>query len=699
MTSAVLVIGVLGASGGAQQQPPAQPATPPAQPAAPAGQPSTPPADQADQQPQPPNFRGEVNFVRVDAIVTDKAGKPVLNLKPEDFEITEAGKPQKIETFKVVSLDGGLMPGPNGPPATIRTDADEEREAARDNVRLFGLFLDDYHVTRDNSRMARSQIARFVQTQLGPSDMIGLMMPLDPLSAVRMTRNHDAVMRGVMEFEGRKYDYTPRTPAEERWMYTASAETIERLRNEASIGAIKALIMRMGGLKEGRKALILVSEGYSNTLPPQMRDPIAGQPGYMNPAANDPMAGTGADANAEFRRQAFTSMDMDIYLREVTDLANKNNVSIYAVDPRGLATNEFGIEKNINMRTDNQFLRQTLETLKMISEDTDGRAIVNNNEILVGMKQIVLDSSAYYLLGYSSNVGSFDGKFHPINVRIKNRRDLEIRHRTGYWALKPDEAARLNAPVTIKPPSAVEAAIASTAAPRTRLVRTWIGTARGENGRTRVTISWETVPRVPGQPVRDSERPARLSVSAVSADGAPLFKGAAPEAAASAPPATGVSQKVTFEAPPGKIQMRLAVEGVGAELLDSETREFTVPDLTSPQLAFGTPEVFRARTTPEFQKMRSDPAASPSAGRDFNRTDRLLVRVPVYGPGAKVTARLLNRGGQSMAEIPVTTPPGGGLATLDVGLTSLANGDYGIEITATADGADVKELIAFRLVS
>src|SRR6478672_1973166 len=125
------------------------PAAPP-----PAGQ--QPPQPATDQPPpaagQAPVFRTGINFVRVDVIVSDKAGNPVGDLKPEDFEITEQGKPQKVETFKLVSLDGGLMA--KEPPRQIRTDYDEESEAARDDVRLFAVFLDDYHVTRINSMAA-----------------------------------------------------------------------------------------------------------------------------------------------------------------------------------------------------------------------------------------------------------------------------------------------------------------------------------------------------------------------------------------------------------------------------------------------------------------------------------------------------------------------------------------------------------------
>src|SRR5215471_9934931 len=89
-----------------------------------------------DQQPPPagnqqPVFRSGINFVRVDVIVSDKSGANIADLKQTDFEITEDGKPQSIESFKLIKLDGGAAPSPDGPPRAIRTDFDEEQEAAR----------------------------------------------------------------------------------------------------------------------------------------------------------------------------------------------------------------------------------------------------------------------------------------------------------------------------------------------------------------------------------------------------------------------------------------------------------------------------------------------------------------------------------------------------------------------------------------
>src|SRR5687768_5315093 len=118
------------------QNPPAQ--QPPAE--------QKPPATQADAQRQP-TFKTAINFVRVDVIVSNGKGNPVLDLKPEEFSVFEDGKPQRVETFTIVKIDPlDQVEGPAN--ADIRTTVDEEREAARPEVRLFVILLDDYHVRR-----------------------------------------------------------------------------------------------------------------------------------------------------------------------------------------------------------------------------------------------------------------------------------------------------------------------------------------------------------------------------------------------------------------------------------------------------------------------------------------------------------------------------------------------------------------------
>jgi hypothetical protein len=110
--------------------------------------------------------------------------------------------------------------------------------------------------------------------------------------------------------------------------------------------------------------------------------------------------------------------------------------------------------------------------------------------------------------------------------------------------------------------------------------------------------------------------------------------------------------------------------------------------------------VFRARTVRELQQIKSDPQAVPSAGREFRRTDRVVVKIPAYGPGVTpptITARLLNRAGDPMNDVPVVPGEAGGLPSVELTLAGLATGEYLLEISASSSGGDVKELLGFRI--
>jgi hypothetical protein len=360
-------------------------------------------------------------------------------------------------------------------------------------------------------------------------------------------------------------------------------------------------------------------------------------------------------------------------------------------------------------------LNSSLDTLRTLAGNTDGRAIINRNDLATGMKQIIRDSSGYYLLGYNSTQAPTDGKFHEIKVRV-SRRGVEVRARKGYWALSPEDAARVNAPPKPEAPAAVTAALNSIAEPeRGRPARFWIGTSRGDNGQTRVTFSWEAIAPPPGS--TDRSAPAnRIALTANANDGRQLFKGRVPEdgAASAAPapapsapaastggsaaPAAGAGGSVQFDAPPGQVALKIVVEGTRGEVVDSVSRELTLPDFTRVQVAFATPRVYRGRTVRELTAIKSNPAAVPTADRDFSRTDRLLIRTEAYTPGAAVpalTARLLNRGGGKMADLPVTAGSSG--ADIELPLSSLAAGDYLIELNAKTESGTAQELIAFKV--
>jgi len=656
----------------------------------PAGQ--APAAQQPDQQQPPPTtFRRGINYVSVDVIVTDKDGKPVMDLSQDDFSVAEDGKPQKVDTFQIIKLDA-LETMESGPPRQIRDDNDEEREAARPDVRLFVILLDDYHVTRGNDLSVKKPLIEFIQNQLAPADMVALMYPLTPITDLRFSRNRDATIAAINQFEGRKFDYRPRNEFEEKYA-NYPAQTVERIRNQVSMDALKGASMKMGALREGRKSIIFVSEGFTGILPASMADPVASQPGMGNPyrggGANTPQPTT--------RDQMISDSDMIYEMQQVFSAANRQNTSIYSVDPRGLAVFEYGIEKGVVLTQDANSLRQTQDTLQVLAANTDGRAIINRNDLATGMKQIIRDSSAYYLLGYSSSQAPTDGKFHNIKVNIK-RKGLDVRARKGYWAYTVDDVARANAPrKEDSVPTAVSTALGDLSTPtRDKSAHFWIGTTRGENGMARVTFSWEPAPLVPGQTREDP--PAKVALMAVGRDGRQVFRGTVPEDATAAAAAKGGA--VSFDAPPGQLQLKMTVEGTRNQVIDTLGREITVPDFTSVTMSFGTPKVFRVRTIPELNALKANPDAIPTTEREFSRTDRLFVRADAYAPGGitpPVTARLLNRGGQQMSELKVQQAPGRA-AEIELPLSPLAAGEYLIELNARSEGGSTaQELIAFRV--
>ncbi|MGH9204007.1 MAG: hypothetical protein ACRD2A_22500, partial [Vicinamibacterales bacterium] len=261
-----------------------------------------------------------------------------------------------------------------------------------------------------------------------------------------------------------------------------------------------------------------------------------------------------------------------------------------------------------------------------------------------------------------------------------------------------EEVARASSPAKPGPPPAVTKALATIASGgKHRLTRDWIGTTRGADGLTKVTFLWEPTSAVPGVK-RDEAR--RVSLLATNSAGDIVYRGRVPSDLA----APGAGAAVSFEAKPGKLDLRIVVEGDGTSTLDSENRELTIPDLNAPEVMVTTPRVWFGRTAREFQALLADPNAKPTAAREFRRTDRLLLRFDATAPASSpvtVTARMLNQQGGKMADIPTQAPAAPGDAyVIDLPLANFAAGPYLLEISAAAEGHQAAtELVAFRVGS
>jgi VWFA-related protein len=576
--------------------------------------------------PQPPTFRTEANLVRVDVTVVDRHGEPVALLTADDFSVEEDGVPQTIQSFKFVSADGQPAPG-DGDSLTIRSREHAAAEAAKDDVRVFVIFWDEYHISRFAEAIkGRKALTDFVSTAFGPADLVALMDPLLPVDALKFTRDRRELSEKIGKLEGRFGIYTPtRSAAEDNML---ERRDVARVRSEVTISALKSAAVHLGSIKEGRKSIIFVSQG---------------------------LTGLG--------------MDQLTLIQELTETANDNNTAIYTVDPAGLTGG-------------------SPDVLRTIAESTGAEAFVNTNAPERGLRQVVREASAFYLLGYSSARNPLDGKFHKIGVKVK-RSGIDVRARRGYWAPNATELEKARteaaAAATISP-DVTSAMTVLSAARAERVVDVWVGAERADEGQTMVTVAW--TPRAAAGRL-DSTRTVSLTVKSPAGDRA--FD------------ASPGANTLSFPASPGAVQLRLTVRDTAGNIVDEDRRPFSVPDLSAANLAIGVPVLLRARTAADARLLAGGTPAIPYAGREFVRTDRLFVRFSVFGESAgaaDVSAQLTNKTGRTLLELPIVPMPGGESAyQVELPMASIARGDYLLAVAARHGEERARALVPVRVLA
>ena len=369
---------------------------------------------------------------------------------------------------------------------------------------------------------------------------------------------------------------------------------------------------------------------------------------------------------------------------------NRNNTSIYAVDPRGLAPFEYDINQGVGLQVDRKHLEMGLDTLRALAENTDGRAIVNRNDLGKGMQQIIRDASGYYLIGYNSSQAPTDGRFHKIDVEV-TRKGVDVRARKGYWAYTAEDAARADAP-RAEAPAAVTAALATLVdPPRGRPARFWIGTSRGENGKSKVTFAWEPIPPVPGERRPGEEGVSHVTLTALAPDGRPLFRGRVPEQSAAAPPpapghGSRRARRSTFRRDGCSCASRCRAPRPGHGFVDERRDGARLHDAASVvRDAAPLPRPNAARRPGDQGQSRARCRRAIARSLAPSGCSSAWTRTrPATAPPA-VTARLLNRAGTAMFDVPVQVSDAGA-AEMELAFASLAAGEYLLELNGQGGG-------------
>jgi len=600
----------------------------------------------AAQQPQavpqqpPPVFKAGVKLVRVDVTVLGRNDLPVADLQASDFDVSEDGAPQKVEQLRFVRLDGNRPQGDEESLA-IRSPEHAEAEAAREDVRVFVIFLDDYHV--DKHPAITIPIRRALKDFIGrlwPTDLVAIMDPLTPLDALRFTRVKQDLLDTVAKFEGRQGEYFPvRSLLEEAQL---RSENPRRMRAQVTFSALAGLCVKLGGMREGRKTVIFVSQGPPTAF------------GFGQPNLRDDM-------------------------QEVIDAALRGNVTIDPVDPESLG---------MVIRDDSR------ASLYQLAGETGGRAVVNTNAMEIGMAQVLNETSAYYVLGYTPTRTTDDGRYHKISVKVR-RSGVRTIARQGYWApsTKEMEAATAAAAKTLPPGVASAQEILKTAEPGRRPVEIWVGLSRGADGRPRAVVTWD---------LPDVARPlpiTKLDVEIVSAKGGTPVGPVRTLTAGAGEKAERPVEIFTLD--PGEYELRYSARTADNSVADRWAQALIVPDFASAPVSLATPKFYRSRSLAEFRTIRAARDPVPAVVRQFGRSDRVLVDAECYTAGTsetpKLEASVMTRDGRELTALPVPDLING-RARFELPVGSFGQGTYLLRLRAKLGSTETELLTAFRIV-
>ena len=316
----------------------------------------------AAQDPVPvPTFRTDANYVRVDAYPT-RNGTPVDDLSADDFEVFEGNVAQKIDQFQHVVATVSSSANPGREPSTVS----DSRQLARDSQgRVFVIFLDPRHVEVTASRNIAPPLVKALNTLIGPNDLVAVMAPGMSVRDLTFARNttvienvlardwwgsRDQVIPGDDPVENAYafcYPGVPASSAVQAADQGVAQEMILRRREEQTFDALQDLVGYLRNVREGRKTVLAISDGWVLYRPnPGLARPLDQPPPLpigIEPRLGQPASRTGnATANASLQmcerdRIALSELDNQTRLQTIIDQANRSNTSFYPIDPRGLA--------------------------------------------------------------------------------------------------------------------------------------------------------------------------------------------------------------------------------------------------------------------------------------------------------------------------------------------------------------------------
>jgi VWFA-related protein len=393
------------------------------------------------------------SLIQIDVTVTDKDGKQITDLKPEEIEIFENGKLQEITNF---SYMGGTTP-------SVKTEVQNQNSAKQIKIppvplklrpeqvrRTIVLVVDDLTLTFASMFSTRDALKKFVNEQMLPTDLVAIIQTSTGISSLQQFTSDKRILLKAIEKISWKPAFTsigvfepikPTTKDLLNGMVDSQGQSRSTQGNEqdkenearanetrknifvaGSLGAIRYVVRGMTELP-GRKTIMLFSDGF-RIFPVNRKE--------MN-----------ADTSAVRK-----AMD------DVIDEATRAGVIINTVDARGLdVVGMFTAEDDTlgkSLEDLDAIQRERIEDfaatqtgLAYLADKTGGQFHKNMNNLAKAVRKSLDDQNGYYLVGYQPSEETFDAskrKFNKLEVRVK-RPDVKVRYRSGFFNVT-DESLR-----------------------------------------------------------------------------------------------------------------------------------------------------------------------------------------------------------------------------------------------------------------
>jgi VWFA-related protein len=364
-------------------------------------------------------FRSSIDLVTINVVVRDKNGNIVRGLKRDDFSVTEDGQAQTISTFDFEEIStqpieampasmptvlGGIGRAADAPAAAAPVT---ETKIDMKGRRLIAMLFDLSSMQPEEAFRAATAAREYIQKKLTPSDMVAITALSTTLRVIQdFTSDRDLLLQIIDQMsgvEGAGFEELVAADDDTSTAFSADDSEFTLFNTDRRLQALQSLIEAMAPIEQ-KKSLLYFSSGMSQT-----------------------------------------GMDNRVAIRTVIDRAVRSNVSIYTADARGLqALGPAGDASQASTRGQSAFsgravsgrfesMASSQDALTSLAEDTGGRAFFDQNDFGSVFDRIVADTSAYYLLGFTSTNRMQDGRFRRIRVGVKQP-GLKLEYRAGYYA-------------------------------------------------------------------------------------------------------------------------------------------------------------------------------------------------------------------------------------------------------------------------